>query len=243
MSARYQAKLVDNGLFRSHCTRHGHGWRFAQSSPNMGKEFSCYFLVDCNVLVCRAERLLSLFIVALWTMFPQLCRSGWELVHFASTTKKSLSKPWCNGLKCHHHLHDPPHQRSFHIHHMLIYYIPPPRKRCKKALMQAHLWHQDSGNSQQRNNEGGDASSDNGGRNSSGSDVRVWGTYRTVGPCNRMVMEYRGNVKYRWLETIKQHSSSLENTWMQAVTTWICPICSTWAASLRLLGGSTGSDS
>ncbi len=62
--------------------------------------------------------------------------------------KTSLSKPWCNRVKCHHQLHYPPHQCSFHIHHMLIYYIPPPCKRCKQALMQAHLlWHQDSGNS------------------------------------------------------------------------------------------------
>jgi hypothetical protein len=118
--------------------------------------------------------------------------------------KKSLSKPWCNGVKCHHQLHYPPHQRSFHIHHMLIDYIPPPCKWCKQALMQAHLWHQDSGNSRQCNNEGGDASSNDGGRNSSGGNPRVWGTYQTVGPCNQMLMEYRGNVKYRRLETIKE---------------------------------------
>jgi hypothetical protein len=70
--------------------------------------------------------------------------------------------------------------------------------------MQAHLWCQDSGNSRQCNNEGGDASSNDGGRNSIGSNARVWETCLTVGPCNQMVMEYCGDVKYRQLETIKE---------------------------------------
>jgi len=53
---------MDNGLFRPDCTHRDHGWRFAQLSSNMCEEFICYFLVVCNVLVCRAGQLRLLFI-------------------------------------------------------------------------------------------------------------------------------------------------------------------------------------
>jgi hypothetical protein len=59
-------------------------------------------------------------------VFYQPHRSGWKLVHFASTTQKTLSKPWLNGVKHHYQQHYPPQRHSFHIHHMLIYYTPPP---------------------------------------------------------------------------------------------------------------------
>jgi hypothetical protein len=110
--------------------------------------------------------------------------------------------------------------------------------------MQAHLWHQDDGYSQQRNDEGADASIDNGGESSSGSGTRVWGTYQTVGPGKRIVMEYCGKGKYnKWLVAIGEAFVELENTWMQVIMTRICPICSTWVlASLKLLDGLTGSD-
>ena len=62
--------------------------------------------------------------------------------------------------------------------------------------MQAHLWHQDNGYSWQRIDEGANASINNGGGSSSGSSARVWGTYQTVGPCKRLVMEYCGNAQY-----------------------------------------------
>ena len=82
-----------------------------------------------------------LFVVAAFrTMFPLPCRSGQELVLFAPTTKKTSGKPWCDGVKCRHQQHYPPHRCSlFHIHHMLIYYIPLPhkRKRCRRALLPA----------------------------------------------------------------------------------------------------------
>ena len=54
--------------------------------------------------------------------------------------KKTSAKPWCDGVKCRHQQHYPPHRCSlFHIHHMLIYYIPLPhkRKRCRRALLPA----------------------------------------------------------------------------------------------------------
>ena len=121
-------------------------------------------------------------------MFLQPCRSGWELVHFAPTTQKSLSKPWCNRVKCHHQLHYPPQQCPFHIHHMLIYYIAPQHKQRNQAFIQAHLWHQDNGYSQQCYDEGANASINGGGGSSIGGGARVWGTYWAFGLGH----------KYRW---------------------------------------------
>ncbi len=66
--------MDNNGSFRPHHTRSRKDWRSAQSSPNMDREISCYFLDDCLVLECRAEQLLSLFIVAFRIPLP--CRSG-----------------------------------------------------------------------------------------------------------------------------------------------------------------------
>ena len=78
--------------------------------------------------------------------------------------------------------------------------------------MQAHLWCQDNKNTRQRNDEqGGDASSNNGGGSSSGgSNARVWGTYWTVGPCKRMMMENCGNGKYKWIVTIEIKEAFLD---------------------------------
>jgi hypothetical protein len=71
-----EAKLVDIGSFHPHHPRSRQDWRFAQSSPTMDREFSCYFLDDCTVLECRAEQLRKLFVVAFRTMFPRPCGSG-----------------------------------------------------------------------------------------------------------------------------------------------------------------------
>ena len=83
---------MDNGSFRPHHTRSRQDWRVAQSSPNIDREFSCYFLDDGTVLECRAEQLRSLFVVAFRTMFPLPCRGLGRNWYFFIQPQKNLSQ-------------------------------------------------------------------------------------------------------------------------------------------------------
>ncbi len=82
----------------------------------------CAVLIDCGHFSwLRSEPCL---------LSPVALGDNWYILLQPQT--KSSSKPWCNGLKCHHQQLYPPHRCSFHIHHhMLIYFIPPPCKQHK----------------------------------------------------------------------------------------------------------------
>ena len=80
---------MDNGLFHPHHTRSRQDWRVAQLSPNIDREFSCYFLGDGTVLKCHDEQLRSLFVVAFRTMFPLPCRSRYYRSHVVSAAQGS----------------------------------------------------------------------------------------------------------------------------------------------------------
>jgi hypothetical protein len=56
-------------------------------------------------------------------------------------------------------------------------------------------------------------------------------------------MEYCGDGKYKWCVTIKEAFVKLEKYVDASDHNTVCPIISTWVASLKLQGGSTGSDS
>ena len=101
---------MNNGLFRRNGTRRDHGWRFLQPSPNICKGFFFFFLVDCNGFVCHAGRVHGSFS---WLRSNHVSSDPKAWVRagiFCVNHKKSLSKPWCNGVKYHHQLNYPPHQ-------------------------------------------------------------------------------------------------------------------------------------
>ena len=123
---------MDNGSFCSIRTCSRQAWRLSQLSPNMAREFSCYFLDDCHDLGCYAEQLRSLFVVVLEPCSPGPVGLGRNWYFLLQPHTKSSAKPWYDGAKCHHQQLHPPHQCPLvHFHHMLTYYHIPPPHKCK----------------------------------------------------------------------------------------------------------------
>ena len=127
---------MDNGLFGPNCPRRNHGWRFGLHScpQTCARIFPtifwlivmswCAVLSDCGRFSwLRSEP---------YFFSPIGLGGNWYILIRPHTT--SLSKPWYNGVKCHHQLHYPPKQGSFHIHHMLIYYIPPSMQAVQASI-------------------------------------------------------------------------------------------------------------